>query len=64
METITTKELKGPLLTAIKSLQLVIDKNTSRKEVLTQRAGKLLKEAQDLEVENEGLLEQIKKLKG
>jgi len=60
----TTKELKGPLASACKSIQLQIDKNTSRKEVLTQRAGKLLKEAQDLDVENEGLLEQIKRLKG
>jgi len=63
METITQKELKGPLASAVKSIQLQIDKNTSRKEVLTQRAGKLLKEAQDLDVLNEGLEEQIKILK-
>jgi len=59
-----TKELKGPLLTAVKSIQLQIDKNEARKNELINKSGLILQKANDLDVENEGLREQIKRLKG
>jgi hypothetical protein len=63
MET-TEKQLKGPRASAIKSIQLLIYKNLLRRNELTKKAGILLGKAQDLDTENEGLEEQIKRLKG
>ena len=64
METKEEVKLKGPRASAIKSIQLLIDKNEARKKELVNKSGLILQKANDLDVENEGLREQIKRLKG
>lgn len=63
-ETKEEVKLKGPLATACKSIQLQIDKNEARKKELINKSGLILQKANDLDVENEGLRDQIKRLKG
>ena len=60
----TEKQLKGPLATAVKSIQLQITKYETRKKELIDRSGRLLQKAQDLDKEIKGLEEHIEKLKG